>query len=170
MDSRFLPTLSRFLFISLTWTAILLITYLRLDLNTPPTLKTVNLKLSHVFHRSFDTFKHTSTENINPLHTQSSLLLPFAVPYKETITSLQTNKYSKYPDPTDPQTVLTLSLMTLNAYFEPEKESWVDIPGWNTTTRFGWENDGIRGYVFADTEKNTVIITFKGLSYITKKK
>jgi putative lipase involved disintegration of autophagic bodies len=41
----------------------------------------------------------------------------------------------KMPDPTDPKTVLALAQMTLNAYSEPEKKTWVDIDGWNVVSR-----------------------------------
>ena len=68
------------------------------------------------------------------------------------------------PDPTNPDTVLTLAQMTYNAYFEPLRDDWRDVPGWNVSTEFGWENDGIRGYVFVDEEKDTLIITIKGTS------
>jgi lipase ATG15 len=32
------------------------------------------------------------------------------------------------------------------------------------TDKFGWKDDGIRGYVFTDEKQDIVVITFKGTS------
>ncbi len=34
--------------------------------------------------------------------------------------------------------------------------------GFNYTEDFGWEGDGLRGHIFADTENKTVVIGLKG--------
>ncbi|RKO95008.1 alpha/beta-hydrolase, partial [Caulochytrium protostelioides] len=44
---------------------------------------------------------------------------------------------------------------------------WLDIPGWNLTDRFGWDSDGIRGYVFTDLEDDVMVIALKGTSLAT---
>ncbi|KAJ3272508.1 putative lipase atg15 [Terramyces sp. JEL0728] len=71
------------------------------------------------------------------------------------------------PDHTDPQTVLDFARMTYNSYFEPKDKSWVPIPGWNVSTKFGWENGGIRGYLFENDLQDTLIIVLKGTSLAT---
>ncbi|KAJ3083482.1 putative lipase atg15 [Quaeritorhiza haematococci] len=74
------------------------------------------------------------------------------------------SKRMRVPNATDPKTVLALAQMTYNAYVEPEKKEWIDIPGWNKSVQFGWQSDGIRGYVFIDDSDEVMVITVKGTS------
>ncbi|KAF1991113.1 alpha/beta-hydrolase, partial [Aulographum hederae CBS 113979] len=68
------------------------------------------------------------------------------------------------PDITDKETVLSLARIASNAYFlDPNTPGWEDVGGgFNYTDDFGWEKDGLRGHVFADTNNKTVIIGLKG--------
>lgn len=130
------------------------------------------LKLKHIFHHSSNTFKQYSLSNstnddIHPISSSRHKLADsntdlntFEIPYKTQLS----NPTLKLPDPTNSDTVLKLAQMTYNAYFEPSREDWRDVEGWNVSTEFGWENDGIRGYVFVDDEKDTLVITIKGTS------
>jgi len=70
------------------------------------------------------------------------------------------------PDVGDKSTVLSLAHIAANAYVDPPHGGeWTDIGGgFNYTEDFGWERDGLRGHVFADTENKTVIIGLKGTS------
>ncbi|KAK3380265.1 Alpha/Beta hydrolase protein [Lasiosphaeria ovina] len=70
------------------------------------------------------------------------------------------------PDITDKQTVLNLALMAANAYVEtPSLPDWENVSGpFNRSADFGWENDGLRGHVWADENNETVIIGLKGTS------
>ncbi|KAI5212498.1 hypothetical protein AUEXF2481DRAFT_258680 [Aureobasidium subglaciale EXF-2481] len=70
------------------------------------------------------------------------------------------------PNVTDKETVLAFAHMAANAYVTlPRKGDWVDVGGgFNYTEDFGWETDGLRGHIFADTENKTVIIGLKGTS------
>ncbi|KAJ3216225.1 putative lipase atg15 [Dinochytrium kinnereticum] len=82
------------------------------------------------------------------------------------------HKDLRLPNMTDTLTVLNLAKMTFNSYTEPNNKDWMDIPPWNVvsivlTDRFGWESDGIRGYVFVDETKDTVVIAVKGTSLQT---
>ncbi|CAD0108109.1 unnamed protein product [Aureobasidium uvarum] len=56
--------------------------------------------------------------------------------------------------------------MAANAYVSaPRKGDWIDIgDGFNYTEDFGWEDDGLRGHIFVDTENKTVVIGLKGTS------
>ena len=56
--------------------------------------------------------------------------------------------------------------MALDAYTqEPGTGEWQDVGmGFNYTEDFGWENDGIRGHIFADRTNKTVVIAMKGTS------
>ncbi|KAI8903493.1 Alpha/Beta hydrolase protein [Gorgonomyces haynaldii] len=71
------------------------------------------------------------------------------------------------PDHTDPETVLTLAKMTLDSYYEPGQSGWLPIPGYNVTAKFGWEQTGIRGYLFQDTDQDVLVIVIKGTSLAT---
>lgn len=70
------------------------------------------------------------------------------------------------PNTTDKSTVISLALMTANAYEARRRDpGWVDVGlGFNSSINFGWENDGIRGHVFADETNSTIVISMKGTS------
>ncbi|USP73681.1 uncharacterized protein yc1106_00955 [Curvularia clavata] len=70
------------------------------------------------------------------------------------------------PNVTDKETVLSFARMASNAYIlEPHTGEWQDVGGgFNYTEDFGWESDGLRGHIFADTENRTVVIGLKGTS------
>jgi lipase ATG15 len=70
------------------------------------------------------------------------------------------------PDVTDKETVLTFAQMAANAYVEkPDTGNWKDVNGgFNRTddTGFGWDSDGLRGYLYMDESNSTVVIGLKG--------
>ncbi|KAF4550965.1 Lipase ATG15-like protein [Elsinoe fawcettii] len=70
------------------------------------------------------------------------------------------------PNVTDKKTVLSFGLMAANAYImEPWTGEWEDVKGgFNDTEDFGWQADGLRGHIFADTENKTIVIGLKGTS------
>lgn len=70
------------------------------------------------------------------------------------------------PNITDRETVLSFARMASNAYIlEPGTGDWKDVGcGYNYTEDFGWESDGLRGHIFADTTNSTVVIGLKGTS------
>jgi lipase ATG15 len=70
------------------------------------------------------------------------------------------------PNVTDRETVLSFARMASNAYIlEPNTGEWEDVGGgFNYTEDFGWEAEGLRGHIFADTENSTVVIGLKGTS------
>ncbi|PGH07101.1 hypothetical protein AJ79_06379 [Helicocarpus griseus UAMH5409] len=70
------------------------------------------------------------------------------------------------PDVTDKETVLSLARMTANAYIMmPGTEEWADVHGrFNHSQRFGWENDGLRGHIYADKSNSTIVVALKGTS------
>jgi len=70
------------------------------------------------------------------------------------------------PNVTDKETILSFARMALNAYtLEPNTGDWVDVGGgFNYTEDFGWQSDGLRGHIFADTANSTVVIGLKGTS------
>ncbi|KAF2665486.1 alpha/beta-hydrolase [Microthyrium microscopicum] len=70
------------------------------------------------------------------------------------------------PNVTDKETVLSMARMAANAYITDHNQyDWHDVGnGFNYTEDFGWENDGLRGHIFADSENQTVVIAIKGTS------
>ncbi|CCG81298.1 Putative uncharacterized protein [Taphrina deformans PYCC 5710] len=70
------------------------------------------------------------------------------------------------PNITDRGMVLTLAAMTSNAYTAiPHTGEWIDVDdGYNSTGPFGWDDDGLRGHVFASPDNSSVIIAYKGTS------
>lgn len=70
------------------------------------------------------------------------------------------------PNITDKETVLSFARMAANAYVqEPFTGDWEQVGGgFNYTEDFGWQYDGLRGHIFADTENKTVVIGLKGTS------
>lgn len=70
------------------------------------------------------------------------------------------------PNVTDKESVLSLARIAADAYvLERSDPEWQDVGcGFNYTEDFGWDNDGLRGHIFADTQNETVIIGIKGTS------
>ncbi|KAH8732195.1 Alpha/Beta hydrolase protein [Phaeosphaeriaceae sp. PMI808] len=70
------------------------------------------------------------------------------------------------PNVTDKETVMSFARMASNSYIlEPNTGEWEDVGGgFNYTEDFGWESDGLRGHIFADTENSTIVIGLKGTS------
>ncbi|KAK3070712.1 putative lipase atg15 [Teratosphaeriaceae sp. CCFEE 6253] len=70
------------------------------------------------------------------------------------------------PNVTDKQSVLTFAKMASNAYVQDHTAAdWKDVKGgFNYTDDFGWQQDGLRGHIFADEKNATVVIGLKGTS------
>ncbi|RAK99146.1 triglyceride lipase ATG15 [Aspergillus ibericus CBS 121593] len=70
------------------------------------------------------------------------------------------------PNVTEKETVLALAKMTANDYIEePGTGDWQDIRDrFNHSGSFGWQDDGLRGHVYADQTNTTVVISLKGTS------
>jgi len=69
------------------------------------------------------------------------------------------------PDVSDIDTLASLAKMTNNAYSLPGEDRWFDPGGtWNLSDSFGWEEDGLRGHVFATPDNSTIVIAIKGTS------
>jgi lipase ATG15 len=68
------------------------------------------------------------------------------------------------PNITDKETVLSFARICADAYLSGHEDpEWFDVGhGFNYTDDFGWEEDGLRGHIFADETNQTVIIGIKG--------
>lgn len=70
------------------------------------------------------------------------------------------------PNVGEKATVLALAQMTANAYIMvPGTEKWLEVGApYNHSQNFGWEDDGLRGHIYADNMNGTVIVSLKGTS------
>ena len=70
------------------------------------------------------------------------------------------------PDVSDKETVLSLAKMSSDAYLVDEKApDWLNSSAdFNRSSNFGWQDNRLRGHVFADAENKTVVIAIKGTS------
>ncbi|KAK5070165.1 putative lipase atg15 [Lithohypha guttulata] len=70
------------------------------------------------------------------------------------------------PDTTDKETVINLAYMAANSYVPDVNDGeWSNVSmGYNHSTPFGWEGDGLRGHIFADENNKTIIVGLKGTS------
>ncbi|KAJ5033543.1 uncharacterized protein L3040_008656 [Drepanopeziza brunnea f. sp. 'multigermtubi'] len=70
------------------------------------------------------------------------------------------------PDVTNMETILTFAQMAANAYVEqPNTGDWKDVHGGYNRTNdvgFGWDSDGLRGYLYANEDESVVVIGLKG--------
>ncbi|PBP18494.1 autophagy related lipase [Diplocarpon rosae] len=70
------------------------------------------------------------------------------------------------PDVTSMETILTFAQMAANAYVEkPDTGDWKDVHGGFNRTNdvgFGWDSDGLRGYLYANEDNSTIVIGLKG--------
>lgn len=115
------------------------------------------LRLVSVFHASKqDTVFYANAP------FQASTVTSVIASYKPT-----SNAPQLVPNHTDPQTVLSMARMTRNSYYEPSDKDWDLLPGWNVSASFGWQNSGIRGYLFADDSQGVLVIALKGTSLAT---
>ena len=70
------------------------------------------------------------------------------------------------PNITDKGTVVNFALMAGSAYNRDRTDpEWEETrPPFNLSSDIGWENDGIRGHVFADATNSTLVVAVKGTS------
>lgn len=89
----------------------------------------------------------------------------------------ESEKEVSVPDVKDKDTLVSLALMSSNAYVrlpktdkEKKKLDWIDVGDpWgvdegNPDVEFGWLEDGLRGHVFVSNDTKTVVIAIKGTS------
>ncbi|KAI8459957.1 Alpha/Beta hydrolase protein [Phakopsora pachyrhizi] len=72
----------------------------------------------------------------------------------------------RVPDTSDIETLSSLGKMTFDAYSSPDDDNRWFKPGspWNISKSFGWDEDGLRGHVFATPDNSTIVISIKGTS------
>lgn len=74
------------------------------------------------------------------------------------------------PDITDKDTMLTFAYLAANAYVPiPHEGDWTDVDdeghgGWRHDDGYGWDDDGLRGYIFTSNDSKTLIMSIKGTS------
>ncbi|KAG0317382.1 putative lipase atg15 [Dissophora globulifera] len=69
------------------------------------------------------------------------------------------------PDVADKETIVQLSKLNYNSYTEVASPGWYDLEdNWGVNSTFGWEDDGVRGHVFASKDNMTLVVAIKGTS------
>lgn len=72
----------------------------------------------------------------------------------------------EYPDITDAQTLSTLAEMSYDAYIEPTEDplKWIPVEGYKVNVSFGFDSDGLRGYIYESDDESLLVIAIKGTS------
>lgn len=131
------------------------------------------LVLSHIFHRSTDSSLYLGQFSLDTVHAFTHVYpsLKGAVkplPVQSTELGVWNVRESWVPDVTDKETVITLALLAANAYVpKPHEGDWTNVTrdGWkHNGGGFGWDSDGVRGYIFSSRDKKQVVISLKGTS------
>ncbi|AAS50411.1 AAR046Cp [Eremothecium gossypii ATCC 10895] len=74
------------------------------------------------------------------------------------------------PNITDKETVISLALMSSNAYVRlPNTGNWRNVTSWNSSVEgdqihLGWDENGLRAHVFANEDRSVVVLALKGTS------
>lgn len=68
------------------------------------------------------------------------------------------------PNISDKATVINFALMAGSAYNKDKEDpEWEDVrPPFNVSFDVGWEQDGLRGHVFANKDNTTIVLSIKG--------
>ena len=69
-----------------------------------------------------------------------------------------------WPDVTDRHTLKMLARMSCWAYYEHVPTTITDAPGWQWSSKFGWDVDGLRGHIFATANNASILVALKGTS------
>ncbi|OLY79721.1 putative lipase ATG15 [Smittium mucronatum] len=68
------------------------------------------------------------------------------------------------PDVSHKPTLLGFARMAANSYQPDMNDNWEDVGNDWSHKDFGWDSDGLRGYIYTSKPENIVIISFKGTS------
>ncbi|OMJ17144.1 putative lipase ATG15, partial [Smittium culicis] len=68
------------------------------------------------------------------------------------------------PDLSHKPTILSFARMSANSYQSEPNDNWEDVGKDWEHNDFGWDSDGLRGYVYSSKSKKIVVISFKGTS------
>jgi lipase ATG15 len=100
-------------------------------------------------------WENNSPANLRNVHSES-----------DAVTHEWRLEHVSEPDVSDKETVLSLAKMSSNAYLLDESApDWLNLSaGFNLSLGFGWQDNRLRGNVFADAENSTAVIAIKGTS------
>lgn len=68
------------------------------------------------------------------------------------------------PNVTDRATLQLLARLACLAYYEDIPHEVPGAPAWHTSSRYGWEGEGLHAQIFATAENRTVVVALKGTS------
>ncbi|PVU87382.1 hypothetical protein BB559_006069 [Furculomyces boomerangus] len=117
-------------------------------------------------HRNVpERFRSNKAEQID--NTKDDILIeePFVISEKGPGWKYKIDDGLLIPNMKDKQTILSLAKMSSNAYKPADADDWEHLDkGWKNESGIGWDSDGLRGYVFASENDDTIVISFKGTS------
>jgi hypothetical protein len=122
--------------------------------------------LSDRTRKSIKAYLHHSRLQAQSLRDTALLSSPQSLSTPQSPAAEWTTRDILLPNITNKNSVLTLAKVSSNAYIRiPDSEDWYDLGHkWNESTDFGWEENGLRGHVFANTDNSTIIVAMKGTS------
>ncbi|KAI9097317.1 Alpha/Beta hydrolase protein [Phlyctochytrium arcticum] len=140
------------------------------------TKKSSELRLTQIYHHGTEDLNVFRVLDISPFD-----LLTTQSPSQFTHNALSTSLHSTtaddnpvlIPDMGDAETILALARMCANTYMTPDDAAWRDIGHWNRSAGYGWEDDGLRAYVYTNMDEHDetngstdrmVIVALKGTS------
>ncbi|CCH62896.1 hypothetical protein TBLA_0I02380 [Henningerozyma blattae CBS 6284] len=133
-----------------------------------------NFKTDNPFNFTFNlkgkTMKYYRMKNRDPDHIEDYLNFAFKNPELADLIDLDWSNDEDIlvPDVEDKHTILSLAILTSNSYVgTPYEGDWRNVTDEYNSTEpdgFGWDGDGLRGYIFTDDEKKLVVLSIKGTS------
>ncbi|CAJ0635761.1 7935_t:CDS:2 [Entrophospora sp. SA101] len=140
----------------------------------PNLIRRLDLNTSQVHLRELNTgitFTHgvslINGTGVRPVRRDAIKEFQFLSQYKQTSSIIEWNDSVDLllPNVTDMQTLISLAKMSSNAYIKCDDDDWYDLgKHYNLNSTFGWEDDGIRGYVFGNKNNSLMVIAIKGSS------
>lgn len=68
------------------------------------------------------------------------------------------------PDVSNRHLLKVLARMTCLAYYKDVPNTVTDAPEWRWSSKFGWDEEGLRGHIYATENNETVVVALKGTS------
>ncbi|KAI8098481.1 alpha/beta-hydrolase [Halteromyces radiatus] len=149
-------------------------------------IQTLSLKrLYHYHSNSLHRYRRRPSkvlqQNINDtFYTMKQTLDYYSKPSKESLNYFLQRRISRWqvvpsthitmestwgfvPDVTDHATVLSMAKMSYDAYSVVGGSDWYDLDNqWVVNDTFGWNEDGLKGHVFGNTDNSLMVIVIKG--------
>ncbi|PVU95524.1 hypothetical protein BB561_001773 [Smittium simulii] len=111
-------------------------------------------------NRSF--WKFSNINNESPKRSKKLYNRSFFHPKAPTKISYSIRNNLQVPDIMNKETIISLAKMASNAYEVEYNLQWEYIDNNWKIKKFGWNSDGLRGYVYTSLNKDLAVVAFKG--------